>query len=117
MKKSSSEDAQRNTLQDKFKLVKQCPLCSHEYKHEEISVLEEIHGTQLLHITCAACKNAMLTFIMTSQMGTSSLGMLTDLTAPDVVRINQRDFIDEDDVLNFHTSLHGNFSQFINLLK
>jgi len=117
MKKSPSEDAQPTAAQNGLTLVKQCPLCTHLYTEAEVRILEEESGTQLLHITCATCQHAMLTFVMTSQLGTSSIGMLTDLTVSDVLRMRDRDPISDDDVLQFHTVLHGSSSSFTHLLK
>jgi hypothetical protein len=116
MKKRSTNQTEHTSQGQELTLGSQCPLCTHEYKQDEVRVLEEQEGTQLLHITCAACHHAMLTFVMTSQLGTSSIGMLTDLSMQDVMRIKRADPLDEDAVLAFHSLLQRQTSSFIHLL-
>ena len=116
-KRPSHEPEEHIASGQELTLGTQCPLCTHEYKKEEVCILEEQGGTQLLHITCAACQHAMLTFVMTSQLGISSIGMLTDLSMQDVVRIKRVDPLDEDAVLAFHSLLQRRTSSLIHLLK
>lgn len=42
---------------------------------------------------------------MTSSMGVSSVGMVTDLTADDVAKISRKQSISEDELLSFHSLL------------
>ncbi|MBP9760994.1 MAG: hypothetical protein KBD15_02000 [Candidatus Magasanikbacteria bacterium] len=100
-----------------YMLMKQCPLCERQYAQKDMTVIEELPGTQLLHVTCEGCQHAVLTFVMTNQLGTSAIGMLTDLTKEDMPRLRESSYISEDDVLSFHEMLHTTEKQFIHFLS
>lgn len=118
MTKRSSHETEHARSGHNVALGAQCPLCTHEYTKNEVRVLEEQGQTQLLHITCADCQHAMLTFVMTSNLGISSIGMLTDLSMQDVVRMKTYEHtVDEDTVLAWHTFLQQRTASFIHLLK
>lgn len=79
-------------------------------------MVEEGMGTHLLHLTCTYCNNAMLALIVVSKMGMSSVGMLTDLSAPDAQRLYRHAPLSEDTVLNFHDYLKKGSKEFIQFL-
>lgn len=107
----------QNSLFDKIKLMKTCPLCKAEYTKEALEVVDEGTGTHLVHLTCAHCQNAMLALIVVSKLGMSSVGMLTDLNAPDARRLYHKQAITEDQILDFHEYINQHSKEFIHLLK
>ena len=112
MNKDSRSHGQSSD-QCELKVMKQCPSCAKEYVHAGIVVLEDGPDTQLLHLTCDACMNSVLVIIVTSQLGISSVGMLTDLNAEDVTRLRYRQPISQDDVLHFHDVIQNKQKDFI----
>jgi hypothetical protein len=116
MEKKSHTDEQK-ALFDKLKLMRNCPLCKNEYTHETLELVEEGTGTHLVHLTCVQCKNAMLALIVVSKLGMSSVGMLTDLNAPDAKRLYRQTALGEESVLDFHDYLKTRSHEFIHLLK
>lgn len=90
---------------DRQRIITQCPLCTQEYGNDGIRVLEECNGSQLLHMTCPKCSNAMLAMVVHTRMGLSSIGMLTDLSLPDAKRLHGKGPVSEDDILSFHLSM------------
>ncbi len=116
MEKKSHTDKQ-NALFDQIKLMKTCPLCKNEYTREAVELVEEGTGTNLVHLTCLFCHNAMLALIVVSKMGMSSVGMLTDLNAPDAKRLYRKNALGEESVLDFHDYLKKHSDEFIYLLK
>lgn len=103
--------------QDAPQLMKQCPLCNTEYDVDKsIQVVEEQEGAELIHFFCLNCLNSVLALVGYSQFGVSSMGMLTDLTFEDVVRLRDRDTINEDDVLQTHQYLRLHEQDFIHSL-
>ncbi len=117
MTKRPSHSTESSSTHSEATLGTQCPMCATEYTQDDMRVLEQRGGTKLLHITCSTCHHAMLTFVMTSQLGTSSIGMLTDLSMQDVTRLRRRAPLDEDAVLAMHTVLAQETSSLIHLLK
>jgi hypothetical protein len=106
----------KNPLRNILGLMKQCPLCKVEYKMDTVKLVEEREGAHLVHITCSECGNAVLALIVISQLGMSSVGVITDLTFGDSVKFLPKPSISEDDLLNFHEILEKKQSLFIKSL-
>ena len=85
--------------------MKQCPLCQRAYSANDISVLFTQEPVHLIHMTCGTCANAILSIVTMSDIGISSIGMMTDLTARDVVRVHSKPSFTSDDVLAWHEFL------------
>ncbi len=85
--------------------MKQCPVCEQEYTPDSLKVIEQNQESKLIHMTCPHCAHAMLAVVLSTRMGMSSIGILTDLTATDVKRFAQKEPVTENDILNFHNLL------------
>ena len=85
--------------------MKECPLCGAVYKASAVATIEEHESGHLVHVTCSKCQNAILAMVMITPIGMNSVGMVTDLSAADVVRFRRRAPITEDELLNFHLFL------------
>lgn len=86
--------------------MSQCPLCKKQHSTEDARILSKKNGAHLVHITCPHCANAVLAVIVVTQLGLSSVGMMTDLDTEDVVRLRQNKPVTEDELLTFHTVLN-----------
>jgi hypothetical protein len=93
------------SVQEGIKLMNNCPLCKRQHTPDAASVLVEKNGTHLVHITCPFCHNAVLAVIVVTPFGLSSVGMVTDLQASDVLRLRNSGSVSEDELLNFHILL------------
>ena len=71
----------------------------------EARVIDEREDTHLMHIRCKKCSHAILALVLTTGMGVSSMGLLTDLTFDDVVKFRDAEPITVDEVIGFHTLL------------
>lgn len=105
-----------NPIQESLKLLNQCPLCKGDYKTDESNILEKNDSAHLVHITCPHCNNAVVILVTISQVGMSSVGMVTDLTAGDVVRLRQESSVSGDEVLGFYQLLKLRNKEFLNQL-
>ena len=92
-------------VQESLKIMAQCPLCKKSYSGKETQIIDEKNGAHLVHITCPHCHQAVLALVVISQVGMSTVGMVTDLNREDVARLCKSDIISEDELLNFHTLL------------
>lgn len=99
---------QPRIITDALRLLSVCPLCQEKYNPLEARILEEGKDSQLLHIQCRNCANALLALVQVSPGGVSSLGMITDLTFDDAVRFQEGGSVDADDVLAGHLLLQDN---------
>ncbi|KKT35000.1 MAG: hypothetical protein UW24_C0017G0009 [Parcubacteria group bacterium GW2011_GWA2_44_12] len=103
---------------DNFRLISYCPLCSKHYDSKQVNVIDENEMYHLVHVVCEHCNSTILALVVTSSVGISSLGIVTDLTPHDVIRFKNSSHITVDDVLNIDTWLSDeNFSFKIKISK
>ncbi len=89
-------------LNEGLRLVSFCPVCEGRSTAMEAQLLGKNGEMQLLHLTCRSCRNASIALIYIGESGASSVGLLTDLTAPDTVSFRSRQAISVDDVIDAH---------------
>ncbi len=104
-------------LQGGVAQVRECPMCGKSYSEQSVDVLFEEHGVHLVHITCVSCHSKILNIVTISQMGVSSVGLFTDLSADDVVTFYEKEPISEDDVLSFHNAVNIHSKKLSHLLS
>ncbi len=79
-----------------------CPVCNLHYKPLEAKVLEEGINSHLLYIKCQNCQSAVLTLVLNSNLGLTSIGLITDLKSDEVFKFKDQKNITYDDILEFH---------------
>ncbi|MFZ2189176.1 MAG: hypothetical protein WA057_05030 [Candidatus Magasanikiibacteriota bacterium] len=104
----NNNQSKNNPIQEQIKLLQQCPICKGQYDAKQAKVVEERGEANLIHITCPHCSNSILAVIVVSQIGMSSVGMMTDLGENDVKRLRNKNSISEDELLDFHSLLKAN---------
>jgi uncharacterized Zn finger protein len=90
---------------DSQRIVSYCPLCETEFNPMEARVLDESAEASLVHVRCKECRNAMLTLVLMTKAGVSSVGLVTDLSYDDVVKFKEGSGISVDDVMGAHQGL------------
>ncbi len=85
--------------------LKECPLCEAVYHPDAFRLIREKDGEKCVHITCGACHVAILARVENSSVGIRVVGVVTDLTLQDAVRVHERVPVGEDDVLTLHALL------------
>lgn len=101
-------DLQSDPIQEQIKIMKECPVCQGKYSAKQAKIVEERGEANLVHITCPHCSNSVLAVIVVSNLGMSSVGMLTDLDEKDAKRLRNKQSVSEDELLGFHTLLKSN---------
>lgn len=89
----------------RFALVRQCPLCQRAYRFKQMTIIESWDTNQFVHVRCDGCQVAMLLLLVSTPLGMSSIGMLTDLSADDVKHFRTAEPISEEDLFSFHESI------------
>lgn len=84
------------------KAMRLCPQCQAEYGKADIRPLFNESDMAVSHVACPNCHLAMLSVCVMTQMGTSTFGMVTDLSAGEALRHLRRAPISEDDILRWH---------------
>jgi hypothetical protein len=98
-------------------MISYCPLCEASYNPMEAKILGEQEDGHLLHIRCKKCWNSVLALVMVSNVGVSSVGLVTDLTFEDVVRFRENPVaVTVDDVISVHDLLEEPEGEFIDAI-
>lgn len=111
-KKSTSS----NSIFEKLRLMRKCPFCEYDYDAKKVVVLEENNESSLVHVTCSDCNSSILHIVLSTQIGLNTMGIITDLTAEEVMRLKHSPGITEDTLLGFHkyiTNSNNSFSKLI----
>lgn len=90
---------------DGLKLVSFCPVCHERYNPLEAKVIDENQGAHLLHVRCRHCQSTILALILASNLGISSIGLVTDLDSQEIGKFKNSDPVGGDDVLDVYQSL------------
>ena len=85
-----------------LKNISHCPLCRKKYDPLQAMLLEENEEAHLIYIKCSHCQSSMVVLIMSQGPVVSSMGVVTDLNAEDLVKFKQGNALKEDDVLAVH---------------
>ena len=89
-------------------MISYCPLCEASYNPMEARILDEKEDGHLLHIRCKKCWNSILALVMVSNVGVSSVGLVTDLIFEDVQKFRMATSeVSLDDVLEIHEVLEN----------
>lgn len=102
------------TLEDKFfslfndntTLITHCPVCNLRYDPLEAKILDENESAHLVYIKCRHCQSAVLAVIISSSLGISSIGLITDLNSDDVMKFRSEGSVSCDDVIEAHQFLN-----------
>ncbi|OGY52227.1 MAG: hypothetical protein A2951_01155 [Candidatus Buchananbacteria bacterium RIFCSPLOWO2_01_FULL_56_15] len=94
-----------NLFDENLKIVSHCPVCGSSYSPLEARVLAEKSDAHLVHIRCRTCQTAVLAVIMSSSIGVSSIGLITDLSSDDVLKFQDAAPVTTDDVIELHQLL------------
>lgn len=99
------EDKLFNLSSDNPTLITHCPVCGLRYEPLEARVLEESQKSHLVYIKCRHCQSAILALLSASNLGISSIGLITDLSGDDVLKFKKAEAINCDDVIEVHELL------------
>ena len=91
--------------QDNLKIVSCCPFCSNYFSPLDAEVVEEAGNIHLLHIICRHCFGSMVILVLGSELGVSSIGLVTDLTSEEVARFKNEPAVSADEVIATHSYL------------
>ncbi|OGY43056.1 MAG: hypothetical protein A2729_03765 [Candidatus Buchananbacteria bacterium RIFCSPHIGHO2_01_FULL_39_14] len=94
-----------NFFNDNPTLITHCPVCNLRFNPLEAKVLEEGENTHLVYIKCRHCQASILALISASQLGISSVGLITDLSGDDIMKFKEMSPITFDDVIESHQFL------------
>ncbi|MFH1098768.1 MAG: hypothetical protein V1723_02525 [Candidatus Uhrbacteria bacterium] len=104
-------------FQESLRLISYCPVCDTSYNPMEARVVDEHDEMHLMHVRCKKCAHAIIALVLTSGMGVSSMGLLTDLTFDDVLKFRDVTPVTVDDIIVFHDFLERKEADVIKKLR
>jgi hypothetical protein len=93
-------------LPEVLRLISYCPLCEATYSPLRARILQEREDAHLLHIQCSNCHSSIVALVLSSAIGVTSVGLVTDLTGEDVLRFKDAEALSADQVLSLHHLLN-----------
>ncbi|MEK7681116.1 MAG: hypothetical protein AAB348_03690 [Patescibacteria group bacterium] len=99
--KNNSDESWKNDIQ----LISQCPVCGIKYKNDSAKLYAGKKNANFVHITCHRCGSYFMAMVMNLGRGTSTVGMITDLSFLDIKRLYSRESITVDEVIEWHKLL------------
>ena len=100
---NKKSDSWRKTL----KLISHCPVCGKDYKAEAGKLLKNESEARFVHFTCHHCQSNFMAMVMMMPTGTSTVGMVTDLSLKDVEKLHKMSPITVDEAIEAHKMLHS----------
>ena len=94
-----------NSFNEGFKVVSYCPVCNTRHNPVEAKILADKADAHLIHIQCRNCQTAVLAVVSVSNLGISSVGLVTDLSFADAVKFKDKLSVNCDDVIAVHKTL------------
>lgn len=89
-------------FEEGLRYITNCPLCHSRYRPFEARIIQENDEAHLIHIQCKKCTGSVVALIMTSAMGVTSFGLVTDFLPHEVMKFGTGDPITTDDVLDLY---------------
>lgn len=96
-------------------LITVCPSCNTKYNPVQAKVLEENGNAHLLFISCKNCGSGVVALITSGGMGVTSMGLITDLSAEDILKFKESEFVSSSDVLKMHKLLESKNNDYLKL--
>ncbi len=87
-------------------------MCQAAYAEDEVKLLDERGTTRLFHCFCQRCGHAVLALVLESSGWVSSVGLVTDLEAPDALRLQSAETISSNECIQFHQFLENKSAEF-----
>lgn len=88
-----------------LRVISTCPFCRTHYNLTTAKVVVEKDDAHLLHLECRKCGSAVVALVLTSGLGVSSVGLVTDLTSDDVLKFAGAAEVSIDDVVDMYALL------------
>lgn len=89
-----------------LELITRCPLCSARYEPVFAKMLKSSPDAHLWHVLCRQCSHAMMIVIQVGEQGVNSVGLITDLSSDDVMKLAMASPVTIEDCLSMHEYVH-----------
>lgn len=85
-----------------MRLNGRCPVCSNSYNFQNVRVLGERDQQILTFIHCSHCGSGVVSILTMNPFGLKASGIITDLSADEVLDMEEAEAISDEDVMSMH---------------
>lgn len=96
--------------------MQECVICKKDARENQLTIVENSADRTVFHITCNHCHHGMLAFLGNTQFGLGLVGLLTDLSSDDVLRLHGQEPMTGDELLHHYELLRDHSALFIHRL-
>lgn len=104
------EEFNKNFFDESLRLVAYCPLCNQRYNPLEAKVIDKEDNAYLIYVRCRKCQGSIVALVLSTGLGVSSTGLVTDLNSEDLIKFKEAQSITIDNVIDLHEALEGSSS-------
>lgn len=91
-----------------YPLLTHCPICHTLYAEEDVKLVAEKEQAKLHHSSCRACGHGLLAYVLEMAGGISSLGLITDASGVDMVRLADSSALSSEECVAAHRMILEN---------
>ena len=82
-----------------------CPICHSLYAEKDVKLVNEKLRVRLYHSMCRSCRHGLFAYVMEQPSGVSSIGLVTDASGEDALRLAGKGGITGDECISAHRLL------------
>ncbi|MFA6161059.1 MAG: hypothetical protein WCT54_00315 [Patescibacteria group bacterium] len=99
-----------------YPLLTHCPICHALYAKENVKLVEEKESAKLYHSMCQECGHGLLAYVLEAPGGVSSLGLVTDASGVDIIRLGEEEPLTSEECVAAHQLLNEGSRELCRLL-
>jgi len=100
---NGKDDSWRKTL----KFISRCPVCGQDYRSAAGKLFLNESEARFVHFTCDHCRSHFMAMVMMMPKGTSTVGMVTDLSLKDVQKLYKMPPLTVDETIEAHKLINS----------
>lgn len=98
---------------DPSQLALSCPLCDHGYEPYQARILRNKEESQLWYVLCSNCLHGIMLLVTQTDYGINSVGVITDMSDEDVMRLQDQSAVSTDDCITLHQAIDASPELFL----
>lgn len=99
------------------RLIVECPLCHASYPEDAVKSLGETAAGKLFHCSCGECGRSMMALMRENTGYVSTIGLVTDQTVGDAMRLTEKGPISADECIGAHVLLERESGELVERLQ
>ncbi|MFZ6015809.1 MAG: hypothetical protein ACOYUZ_05675 [Patescibacteria group bacterium] len=89
-----------------YPLMTHCPICHALFAAADVKLISETKCIRLYHSTCHSCGHGLFAYVMETNGGMSSIGLVTDAAGEDALRLADSEPVSSKECINAHRQIN-----------